>query len=123
MPFNATVNRVFLLGQISDDPTWQQNAGKSMLYFTLDTTEEIKKGDSTLEHIEQHRIKIPADIAGNALIQKGKSVYIQGKVQTRGVFEDGVKMYRAEILVSSIEVLKTTSHKLNGELNRIEDAK
>jgi len=113
MPFNATVNRVFLQGKISDEPSWQQNANKRMLHFTLFTTEEIRKGDNYYEHIELHRIKIPADVMGDAPIQKGESAYIQGKMQTRIVFEYGVKMYRTEIVASSIEVLKIKSHSLN----------
>jgi len=50
---------------------------------------------------------------GDAPIQKGESAYIQGKMQTRIVFEYGVKMYRTEIVASSIEVLKIKSHSLN----------
>lgn len=110
MPFNATVNRVFLLGKINDEPLWQQNGSKRMLYFTLATTEEIRKGENYYEHTELHWVKIPAEIAGDLPMQKGKWVYIQGKMQTRGVIENGVKMYRTEIVVSNIEVLKSRNH-------------
>jgi len=106
MPFNTTVNRVFLLGKIADDPAWAQKGNKRLLCFSLSTTEEIRKGEALLEHIETHHVVIPAEIAGDMLLRKGKWVYIQGKIQTRPVYEDGVKMYRTEIWSTSIELLK-----------------
>lgn len=107
MPFNATVNRVFLVGKIIDEPVWAQKGNKRLLYFALSTTEEIKKGDALLEHIERHNIVVPSEIVGDALVQPGKWIYIQGKIQTRPVFEDGVKLYRTEIWATNIELLKT----------------
>jgi single stranded DNA-binding protein len=109
MPFNATVNRVFLLGKITDDPVWAQKGNKRVLYFTLATTEEIRKGETLLKHVELHHLIIPSEIAGDVSIQKGKWVYIQGKIQTRPVFEDGIKLYRTEIWSSNIELLKMKS--------------
>ncbi|HEY9003987.1 MAG TPA: single-stranded DNA-binding protein [Mucilaginibacter sp.] len=109
MPFNATVNRVFLLGKIADDPVWTQKGNKRLLCFTLSTTEEIRKGDTLLEHVENHRLIIPSDIVGDILVQKGKWAYIQGKIQTRVVFEDGVKLYRTEIWATNIELIKMSS--------------
>ena len=109
MPFNATVNRVFLLGKIIDEPVWTQKGNRRVLCFTLATTEEIRKGEILLEHIEMHHLVIPVEIAGDTLVQKGEWVYIQGKIQTRPVFEDGVKLYRTEIWSTNIELLKTES--------------
>lgn len=109
MPFNATVNRVFLMGKIIDEPLWAQKGNKRLLCFTLSTTEEIRKGETVLEHVEMHHIIIPAEVAGDIPFQKGKQVYIQGKIQTRPVFEDGVKLYRTEIWSTNIELLKTRS--------------
>lgn len=109
MPFNATVNRVFLMGKIADEPVWAQKGNKRLLCFTLSTTEEIRKGEALLEHVELHHIIIPSEIAGNTPFQSGKWVYIQGKIQTRPVFEDGVKLYRTEIWSTNIEFLKTKS--------------
>jgi single-stranded DNA-binding protein len=106
MPFNNTVNRVFLLGKIADDPAWVRKGNTRLLCFTLATTEEIKKGDALLEHMEMHHVVIPAEIAGDTLLPNGKWVYIQGKIQTRPVYEHGVKMYRTEIWSTSIELLK-----------------
>lgn len=110
MSYNTGINRVFLLGNVSDDPTWQIIDGKRMLCFQLATTEEIKKGNGTYEHTEWHSIKMPPDLVKNRMhIQKDEQVYIQGKIQTRMVFEGGVKLYKAEILATSVEYLKTAN--------------
>lgn len=109
MPFNATVNRVFLMGKVTDDPVWAQKGNKRLLSFTLSTTEEIRKGEALIEHVERHNLIIPSEIVGDIAIEKGEWVYIQAKMQTRPVFEDGIKLYRTEIWATNIELLKTKS--------------
>jgi single-stranded DNA-binding protein len=119
MPFNSTVNRVFLLGKIADEPVWIQKGNKRLLCFTLTTTEEIKKGEKILEHIEMHHVIIPAEVAGDAAAMQGKWAYIQGKIQTRVVFEDGVKLYRTEIWSTNIELLKSKSSATSDLYNKL----
>ncbi|HVS94256.1 MAG TPA: single-stranded DNA-binding protein [Mucilaginibacter sp.] len=103
MPYNSGVNRVLLLGSIADDPYLQVIEGEQMLCFRLSTVENLKRGDIVQEHIEWHNIKMPLEMARNAAeLKTGEQVFIQGKVQTRVVFEDGVKLYRCEILATSI---------------------
>ena len=108
MPFNTGINRVFLLGFVGEDPNWQIIEGQRMLCFTLSTSEVIKKGDGAHEHVELHSIKISPDvIKHNIQIRKNELVYLQGKIQTRIIYENGVKLYKAEILATSLEHLKT----------------
>lgn len=118
MPFNNTVNRVFLLGKIADDPAWAQKGNKRLLCFTLSTTEEIRKGDTLLEHIEMHHVIVPAEVAGDMLLRKGKWVYIQGKIQTRPVHEDGIKLYRTEIWSTNVEILNAKSTAMDVQYNK-----
>jgi single-stranded DNA-binding protein len=103
MSFNTTVNRVFLMGKISDRPVWENIGQKKTLCFTLITEEEIRKGSNPLIHTEYHHVRVPAEIASGESLQKGMLIYIQGKIQTRIVFEDGVKLYRAEIWAHSVQ--------------------
>lgn len=91
------------MGKISDRPVWETIGQKKTLCFTLTTEEEIRKGSNPLIHTEYHHIRVPAEIASGESLQKGTLVYIQGKIQTRVVFEDGVKLYRAEIWAHSIQ--------------------
>jgi len=107
MPFNTCVNRAFLLGRVGSEPTRETISGQLVLYFRLSTTENIKKDSSTSKHTEWHNIKLPSELLdGNAGPEPGDLVYIQGKVQTRIVFEEGVKIYKTEILVINIEKLE-----------------
>lgn len=116
MPFNATVNRVFLLGKIIDGPVSVKKGKRLVFCFTLTTTEEIRKGVAIVEHIEMHHLVIPVEIAGDTPFHKGDWVYIQGKIQTQPVFEDGVKLYRTEIWSTNIELLTTRSPAVHSDV-------
>lgn len=107
MPNNAGVNRVFLLGSVEREPVWEFIKGERTLCFPLKTTEEIKKGDSILEHFEFHNMKLPPELVRNGEdIKRNDILYVQGKIQTRIIFENNVKLYRCEILVTAIEHVK-----------------
>lgn len=111
MSFNTGINRVFLLGNVSENPDWQLIEGQRMLCFTLITTEDVKKGNGSYEHTEWHTIKISPDLTKNGVhIEKDEMIYIQGKIQTRVIFENGIKLYKAEILATSVEHLKTANN-------------
>lgn len=110
MLFSGGVNRVFLVGKIADEPVWQVVQGQRVLCFQLITAEPYRKGNSKLTHQEFHHIKIPPGLVeGDILIQKDQLVYIQGKIQTRVVFEDDVKQYKAEILALNIQQVDVNS--------------
>lgn len=110
MLFNNGVNRVFLVGEVSDDPRWQLIERERVLCFQLVTNEPFKKANAKCIHHEWHSIKIPKELAENGMaLQKDDVVYIQGRIQTRAVFEEGVKQYKAEIMVLNIERVSTAS--------------
>ncbi|HWD89166.1 MAG TPA: single-stranded DNA-binding protein [Mucilaginibacter sp.] len=113
MPNNAGVNRVFLVGSVEKEPVWEVIKGERALCFRLKTTEEIKKGDNTLEHFEWHNLKLPLEMMkGGMDIRQGDILYAQGKIQTRAIYENNVKLYRCEILVTNIEHVKISSEHL-----------
>ncbi|MBS1532274.1 MAG: single-stranded DNA-binding protein [Bacteroidetes bacterium] len=110
MSNNAGVNRVFLLGRVEKEPAREFVNGEHVLYFPLKTTEEIKKGDGLQEHFEFHNMMAPLEIVKNgADIKEGDILYVQGKIQTRIIYENGVKLYRCEILATSIEHVKIST--------------
>src|SRR6185312_10334751 len=106
MAFNTGVNRVFLLGNVGDEPAWQIIEGQRMLCFPLSTSEEIKKGAGTYKHIERHSIQVLPELIKNGIkIKQDDLIYLQGKIRTRIVYENGVKLYKTEILATSLEHL------------------
>jgi single-stranded DNA-binding protein len=108
MSFSTGVNRVLLVGRIGAEPHWQVINGQRMLYFRLSTTEKIKKDGGAYEHTEWHSIKVPAELLkDDEDLRPGCLVFVQGKLQTHIVFENQVKLYKTEVLVASIEKLKS----------------
>jgi single-strand DNA-binding protein len=82
--------------------------GVSVTSFPLATSENFNKDGKKVEQTEWHNIVMwrgLADVAAKFL-QKGKLVYIEGKLRTRS-FEDkeGIKKYTTEIVAENFTLL------------------
>ena len=103
------INKVILVGHLGKDPEARQlEGGVSVVSFPLATSETFNKDGRKVEQTEWHNIVMwrgLADIAAK-LLQKGKLVYIEGKLRTRG-FEDkeGVKKYTTEVVAENFTLL------------------
>jgi len=103
------VNKVILIGHLGADPEMKYgSSGNPFTTFNLATTESWTKDGQKTEKTEWHRIitfgKL-AEICAQYL-NKGKQVYIEGKIQTRN-WEDkeGVKRWTTEILCQNMQML------------------
>ncbi|MBE7176806.1 MAG: single-stranded DNA-binding protein [Mucilaginibacter polytrichastri] len=103
------VNKVILVGHLGKDPELRSLEGNvSVASFPLATTEQFNKDGRKVEQTEWHNIVMwrgLADVASKYL-QKGKLVYIEGKLRTRN-FEDrdGIKRYTTEVVAESFTLL------------------
>src|ERR1700743_467447 len=103
------VNKVILVGHLGKDPEIRYlEGGVSVASFPLATTETFNKDGRKVEQTEWHNIVLwrsLADVAAKFL-QKGKLVYIEGKLRTRS-FEDkeGIKKYTTEIVAENFTML------------------
>jgi single-strand DNA-binding protein len=103
------VNKVILVGHLGKDPEVRHLDGNvTVASFPLATSETYNKDGKRIEQTEWHNIVMwrgLADIAAKYL-QKGKLVYIEGKLRTRS-FEDreGHKKYTTEIVAENFNVL------------------
>src|SRR4051794_30267725 len=103
------INKVILIGHLGKDPEMRYlEGGVSVTSFPLATSETFNKDGQKVEQTEWHNIAMwrgLADVAGKFL-QKGKLVYIEGKLRTRS-FEDkeGVKKYTTEIVAENFTML------------------
>src|SRR5476651_2085762 len=103
------INKVILVGHLGKDPEVRYlEGGVSVASFPLATTETFNKDGRKIEQTEWHNIVLwrsLADVAAKFL-QKGKLVYIEGKLRTRS-FEDkeGVKRYTTEIVAENFTML------------------
>lgn len=103
------INKVILVGHLGKDPEVRHlDGGVSVASFPLATSETYNKDGKKVEQTEWHNIVMwrgLADIASKYL-QKGKLVYIEGKLRTRS-FEDkeGNKRYTTEVVAENFTML------------------
>lgn len=103
------INKVILVGHLGKDPEIRYlEGGVSVTSFPLATSESFNKDGRKVEQTEWHNIVMwrgLADVAAKYL-QKGKLVYIEGKLRTRS-FEDkeGLKKYTTEIVAENFTLL------------------
>lgn len=106
----ASVNRVDLIGNLGKDPEMRATkSGMKVASFSV-ATKEFRKGQNgeKQEFTEWHNIVCWDKQAENAAkyLSKGKSVYIEGRLQTRK-WEDknGVDRYTTEIVARNVQYL------------------
>lgn len=105
----ASVNRVTLIGNLGKDPDVRYTAsGTAVANVSLATGEKFKnKSGEWEERTEWHRVTFwgrTAEIVGEYL-SKGKTVYIEGRLQTRDYEKDGVKHYVTEVVCDKMQML------------------
>lgn len=108
---SGSVNRAILIGNLGADPEVRYTQdGTAVANFSIATTEKWKDRDTgeAREDTQWHRIVCwsrLAELAGEYL-SKGKSVYIDGRIQTRSWEDrDGIKRYTTEVVASQIVFL------------------
>lgn len=106
----ASVNKVILLGNLGRDPeTRYTTGGDAVTNLNIATSEQWKdKNGEKQERTEWHRVVLfgrQAEIAGEYL-KKGRSVYIEGRLQTRKYTDkDGVEKYSTEIVGDRMQLI------------------
>ncbi len=106
----ASVNKVILLGNLGRDPeTRYTTDGGAVTNLNIATSEQWKdKSGEKQERTEWHRVVLfgrTAEIAGEYL-KKGRSVYIEGRLQTRKYTDkDGVEKYSTEIVADRMQLI------------------
>jgi len=103
------INKVILVGHLGKDPEYRHlEDGVAVASFPLATAEIILKDGKRTKLTEWHNVMLwrgLADIA-QQLLNKGKLVYIEGKLKTRS-FEsrEGVKKFTTEIVAENFKLL------------------
>lgn len=108
----ASVNKIIVLGNLGKDPEIRHFAdGKQVTNVTIATSHAWKDkstGDKK-EETEWHRVSFfgrLAEIAGEYL-QKGSSVYVEGRIKTRKYEKDGIERYSTEIIAESMQLINS----------------
>ncbi len=103
------INKVILVGHLGKDPEIRYlEGGVSVASFPLATSEFFNKDGRKVEQTEWHNIVMwrgLADVAAKFL-QKGKLVYIEGKLRTRTFDDkDGNRRYTTEVIAENFTLL------------------
>ena len=106
----SSVNKCILIGRLGQDPTMRYTkAGDGVCSFSLATSENWKdKSGEKQERTTWHNIVIWGKLAEIATeyLNKGKQVYIEGRLQTRDWDDkDGNKRSTTEIVASTMTML------------------
>ena len=115
----ASLNKVMLIGNLGKDPEVRFTAsGQAVASFSLATSETYKdKNGEKVEKTEWHNITLwgkLAEIAGEYLT-KGKTVYIEGRLQTRK-WQDksGNDRYTTDIVGDKMQMLSPKGERSGG---------
>ncbi len=113
------INKVILVGHLGKDPEVRHlDGGVTVASFPLATSETYNKDGRKIEQTEWHNIVMWRGLAevASKYLQKGKLVYIEGKLRTRS-FEDkeGHKKYTTEVVAENFTMLGRKSDFDNGQ--------
>jgi single-strand DNA-binding protein len=108
---DRSVNKAILIGNLGRDPELRHTAsGKAVATFTIATNRTWTAPDgNTQEETEWHNIVAWDRLAEicQQYLQKGRKVYIEGRIQTRS-WDDkqsGQKRYMTEIVANQMIIL------------------
>lgn len=104
------VNKVILIGNLGAAPELRYTAsGQAVANLRLATTERwVNKSGERTENTEWHRVVAWGKLAETCgqYLQKGKQVYIEGKIRTRQwQDQSGQKRYTTEIVANNLVML------------------
>ncbi|MBI2353878.1 MAG: single-stranded DNA-binding protein [Deltaproteobacteria bacterium] len=116
----ASLNKVMLIGNLGKDPEVRYTpSGQAVASFNLATSEKFKnKSGEWEDRTEWHRVTLwarLAEIAGEYL-SKGKTVYIEGRLQTRKWQDNsGNDRYTTEIVGEKMQMLSPKGERRGGD--------
>lgn len=106
----ASVNKAIIVGNLGKDPEVKYTTGgQAVANFSVATSDKwADKSGEKQERTEWHRIVVWGKTAENCAkyLKKGRSVYIEGRIQTREwADKEGQKRYTTEIVASMVQFL------------------
>ena len=108
----GSVNKVILIGNLGADPELKYTpTNRPVCNLSVATNEVFKdKSGQRQEKTEWHRVTVWGDQAENCskYLAKGRTVYIEGRLQTRSWDDkEGKKRYSTEIVADRVVFLST----------------
>jgi single-strand DNA-binding protein len=114
----GSVNKVILVGNLGADPELKHTpSNKAVCNLRIATTETYKdKSGQRQEKTEWHRITVWGDTAENCAkyLARGRSVYVEGRLETRSYDKDGQKHYATDVVAERVVFLGGAGGKQDG---------
>lgn len=118
----AGVNKVIIVGNLGRDPEVRfTQGGSAVCNLSVAVGERVKKGEAWEDHTEWFRVVVFGKTAENAgqYLQKGRQVYVEGKLRQREYEKDGQKQRSTEVVADALHWLGSGK----GEGGKASDAK
>lgn len=106
------INKVILVGNVGRAPELKAlPSGTHLAQFTLATNEPRFKDQNGEPHTEWHKIVAWGKLAElcDQYVNKGRQLYIEGRIRTRSWEQDGQKKWFTEVHADVIEFLGSRS--------------
>ncbi|PIE70089.1 MAG: single-stranded DNA-binding protein [Deltaproteobacteria bacterium] len=106
----SSLNKVMLIGNLGRDPEISYTqGGTAVCRFNIATSERWtdRQTGERKEQTEWHRVVTfnrTAENCGNYL-SKGRSVYVEGRLQTSSYEKDGITRYSTDIIANTVKFL------------------
>lgn len=105
----GSVNKVILVGNLGADPELKYTpSNRPLCNLRIATTDVFKdKSGQRQERTEWHRVTVWGDTAENCnkYLSKGRSVYVEGRLQTRSYDKEGQKHYATDVVADRVVFL------------------
>lgn len=116
----GSVNKVILVGNLGADPELKYTpSNRALCNLRIATTDVFKdKGGQRQERTEWHRVTVWGEQAENCskYLAKGRSVYVEGRLQTRSYDKDGQKHYATDVVADRVVFLGSGGGAAGGDV-------
>jgi single-strand DNA-binding protein len=121
----ASLNKVMIIGRLGSDPEVSYTpSGMAVTRFSVATSEywKDKSTGERKEKTEWHRIVVFSKLAETCgkNLEKGKEIYLEGRLQTTSFEKDGITRYSTDIMANVIQFIgsRDKSDNRHGDQNQ-----
>lgn len=104
-----SVNKVILVGRLGRDPELRYTtSGVAVATWSMATSRKYKNRDGEfVEDTQWHNVKVWQALAETCekYLEKGREVYVEGRLESREYEKDGIKRYFTEVIAQSVQFL------------------
>ena len=105
----ASLNKVQIIGNLTRSPEFKHtNAGTPVCRLSVATNRKwTNKNGEREEESEFHRVTVWGKQAEhcNNYLEKGRAVYVEGRLKTTSYEQDGVKKWSTEVVAENVQFL------------------